>query len=68
MDSQLNIYQNHPEKYAEYADKVDLCLLHAAKPCLGGDCDYSTDLGADPCKRHDRTLEVVNRYYRMNHG
>ena len=67
MDAQLHVYQNHPEKYAEYADKIDLLALHFAKPCLGDGCDYSTDLGADPCKRHDRTLEIVERYYRWRY-
>lgn len=35
---------------------------HHLKPCLGGECS-DTDL----CKRHNRTTDVVDRYYRAKH-
>jgi hypothetical protein len=39
---------------------VVLALMHQEKPCIKPECD----LGA-PCKRHQRTAEVVVRYYNL---
>ena len=63
IDSQLHVYQNHPEKYAEIWNKVNIAHRHGSKPCIGDGCDLDA-----PCKRHDRTLEVVERYYRLRNG
>ncbi len=51
---------HRPEKYGEVANKIDLCMSHSSRPCLGNGCDLD-----DPCPRHSRTLEVVERLVRM---
>lgn len=60
QDPQLRYYYKHPQKYAETARAIDLCMFIGKKPCVG----YSCDLDA-PCKRHDKTAEIVNRYLKM---
>lgn len=46
--------------YGEIAAKVDLCMAHTDRPCLGGECDDE-----HACERHQRTGRVVERLTRM---
>ena len=55
--AEMEIYQKG--RYAEAARWVDLAMLHGSKPCIGGGCDLD-----DPCPRHERTPDVVNRLIR----
>ena len=47
-------------RYGEIASKVDLCMAHTDRPCVGGECDDDA-----PCERHRRTGAVVERVTRM---
>lgn len=42
------------------ARRVDVAMAHAARPCLGGECDEY-----DRCRRHARTAELAARVCRM---
>jgi hypothetical protein len=52
-------------KYAVIAEKVDLAIKHTDKPCIGEPCDLDA-----PCKRHARTVSLVERVFkkRRSHG
>lgn len=47
-------------RYGEIASKVDLCMAHTDRPCVGGECDEGAR-----CERHRRTGAVVERVTRM---
>lgn len=47
-------------RYGEIAAKVDLCMAHTDRPCVGGECDDDAR-----CERHRRTGAVVERVTRM---
>lgn len=54
------IREHRPDRYHAIAEQVDLCMELSSRGCAGGECDEGS-----PCPRHDRVLEVVERYLRM---
>lgn len=59
-EAEWKVLRDTPAKHASVARQVDLAMAHGDRPCAGGDCDLD-----EPCPRHARTLEVVERYLRM---
>ena len=60
ISAELKVLRDMPTKYSYIANQVDLAMKHGDKPCIGNECDLDS-----PCTRHERTIDVVNRYMRM---
>ncbi len=58
-DPQLWLYYNRPKDYATIARKIDLLEKISYRRCTGNGCDEG-----HPCPRHQRAMEVVDRFLR----
>lgn len=60
MTTEAERYFYDRGRYGEIAAKVDICMSHTDRPCVGGECDDEAR-----CDRHRRTGAVVGRLTRM---